>query len=106
MVHADKYDKTGYNIYSNNREVLARDLELKIEDKCLQRDPQARYLGVPLDSRLNLTAHMEQLAGRVRERLGLMKTLAGRSWGATLSPLKTLYVTSPGVRESNPQPRE
>ncbi|KAK3769987.1 hypothetical protein RRG08_061959 [Elysia crispata] len=84
--------KTVYNIYSNSREVLARDLELKIEDKCLQRDPLPRYLGVALDSRLNLTAHEEQLAGRVRERIGLMKKLAGTNWGATLSSLKTLYV--------------
>ncbi|KAK3777764.1 hypothetical protein RRG08_038015 [Elysia crispata] len=45
-----------------------------------------------LDSRLNLTAHVEQLAGRVRERIGLMKKLAGTNWGATLSSLKTLYV--------------
>ncbi|KAK3779719.1 hypothetical protein RRG08_013674 [Elysia crispata] len=85
--------KTVYNIYSNSREVLARDLELKIEDKCLQRDPLPRYLGVALDSRLNLTAHVEQLAGRVRERIGLMKKLPGTNWGATLSSLKTLYVT-------------
>ena len=84
--------KTVYNIYSNSREVLARDLELKIEDKCLQRDPLPRYLGVALDSRLNLTAHVEQLAGRVRERIGLMKKLAGTNWGATLLSLKILYV--------------
>ncbi|KAK3779935.1 hypothetical protein RRG08_054188 [Elysia crispata] len=57
--------KTVYNIYSNSREVLEQDLELKIEDKCLQRDPLPRYLGVALDSQLNLTAHVEQLAGRV-----------------------------------------
>ena len=69
--------KTVYNIYSNSREVLARDLELKIEDKFLQRDPLPRYLGVALDSRLNLTAHVEQLAVRVRERIGQMKKLAG-----------------------------
>ena len=36
---------------------------------------------------------MEQLAGRVRERIGLMKKLAGTNWGTTLSSLKTLYVT-------------
>ncbi|KAK3774838.1 hypothetical protein RRG08_018829 [Elysia crispata] len=85
--------KTVYNTYSNSREVLARDLELKIEDKCLQRDPLLRYLGVALDSRLNLTAHVEQLAGRVQERIGLMKKLAGTNWGAALSSLKILYVT-------------
>ena len=85
--------KTVYNIYPNSREVLARDLELKIEDKCLQRDPLPRYLGVALDSRLNLTPHVEQLAVRVRERIGLKKKLASTNWGATLSSLKTLYVT-------------
>ncbi|KAK3768288.1 hypothetical protein RRG08_031080 [Elysia crispata] len=85
--------KTVYNIYSNSREVLARDLELKIKDKRLQRDPLPRYLGVALDPRLNLTAHVEQLACRVRERIGLMKKLAGTNWGAALSSLKTLYVT-------------
>ena len=85
--------KTVYNIYSNSREVLAQYLELKIEDKCLQRDPLPRYLSVALDSRLNLTALVEQLAVRVRERIGLMKKLAGTNWGATLSSLKTLYVT-------------
>ena len=85
--------KTVYNIYSNSREVLARDLVLKIKDKRLQRDPLPRYLGVALDPRLNLTAHVEQLACRVRERIGLMKKLAGTNWGAALSSLKTLYVT-------------
>ncbi|KAK3756386.1 hypothetical protein RRG08_038875 [Elysia crispata] len=85
--------KTVYNIYSNSREVLARELELKIEDKCLQRDSLPRYLGIALESRLNLTAHVEQLAIRVRERIGLMKKLAGTDWGASLSPLKTPYVT-------------
>ncbi|KAK3764703.1 hypothetical protein RRG08_042013 [Elysia crispata] len=110
MVYADKYDKTVYNIYSNSREVLARDLKLKIENKSLQRDPLPRYLGVALDPRLNLTAHVEQLAGRVRERIGLMKKLAGTNWGATLSSLKTcvcnLRKISPGVRKPHPQPRE
>ena len=85
--------KTVYNIYSNSREVLARDLEVKIENKCLQRDHLPRYLGVSLDSRLNLTAHVEQLANGVRERVGLMRKLAGTNWGAALESLKILYVT-------------
>ena len=37
--------KTVYNIYSNSREVLARDLELKIEDKCLPARSAAAVAG-------------------------------------------------------------
>ena len=64
-----------------------------IGDNVLRRDCEPCYLGVTLDPRLNLTRHTNS-ANKARSRLDLLKLLPGSGWGATLHPLRTMYITN------------
>ncbi|RUS68499.1 hypothetical protein EGW08_023739 [Elysia chlorotica] len=96
--------KTVYAVFSNSREVLAKDLEVKLGDFPLERESLPRYLGLTLDPRLNLTAHVEQLVKKAQDRVSIMRKLAGTSWGSGTTSLRTLYVTfvRPVLEYANP----
>lgn len=55
--------------------------------------PSARCLGLIFDSTLSWTAHSRDLRHRCAQRLAFMQSLAGTSWGAHPSLLRTLYVS-------------
>ena len=52
---------------------------------------QVRYLGVILDSKLNLNAHVEHIKGRAQQRLSILKCVAGKSFGADRIILLRMY---------------
>ncbi|GFN96032.1 RNA-directed DNA polymerase from mobile element jockey-like, partial [Plakobranchus ocellatus] len=96
--------KTVYSVFSNSNPVLARDLDIKMGKVSLQRDNLPKYLGVSLDPRLNLTKHVKNVASNVRERIGIVKKVAGTSWGAKPHTLRTLYTSfvRPVLEYANP----
>lgn len=58
--------------------------------------PEAKYLGVVIDSKFRLSSHIENVIRSAKQVINLMKCLAGKNWGADRSVLKTLYEA--GVR--------
>ncbi|GFO13141.1 hypothetical protein PoB_003964600 [Plakobranchus ocellatus] len=52
-----------------------------------------KYLGVALDTRLNLTKHVENVSISVRERVGILHKLLSTNRGANFRSLRTIYVS-------------
>ena len=66
--------------------------ELLLNGTALREDEHPTYLGITLDKRLTWTAHIDQVRARAKQRLAMMRKLAGTSWGADTKVLKRLYV--------------
>ena len=52
---------------------------------------QVKYLGVILDSKLNLHAHVEYVKARAQKRISVLKCIAGKSYGADRTVLLRMY---------------
>ena len=83
--------KTVYSIFSMSPKVVQQNLNIKFKDKQLPKDQQPTYLGVQLDSRLNLNNHLHKLKMKATKRLALLKRLASTNWGSDMSTLRSLY---------------
>jgi len=85
-------NKTTYTIFSlSTKEMKAN---LHINGTTLEREDTPTYLGVTFDKRLTWKQHTEKSEIRGKLRLALMKKLAGTTWGADATTLKTLYTGS------------
>ena len=49
------------------------------------------FLGVTLDTRITWKTHLEAVAARSLKKLGLLKKLAGTTWGADTNILQRIY---------------
>ena len=85
LVNTDQHDQD----YLQHIIEHPRDLGVRLGGK----DTLPAYLDLALDPWLNLTSHVAWLANSERERVGIMRKLVGTNWGATLSSLKTMYIT-------------
>ena len=52
---------------------------------------QVKYLGVILDSKLNLATHVEYMKGRAEKRISILKCVAGKRYGADRTILLRMY---------------
>ena len=67
-------------------------LSLSIDGNSLTKEANPIYLGVQLDSKLNLKKHTENLKKKATARLNLIKKLASTDWGADKNTLRNLYI--------------
>ncbi len=72
----------------NNRDTQ-RQLSVSVNGSCLPNNNHPVYLGVTLDRSLTYKFHIEALRRKVNTRNGLLRCLAGSSWGAYTSTLRT-----------------
>ena len=70
-----------------------RQLSVKLNGSTLPCNPTPTYLGVKLDRQLTFKQHIESLRGKVSSRNNLLRRLAGSSWGAYTSTLRTGALT-------------
>ena len=76
--------------YMQERE-LVNVPNLTIYDQTVEYTDQAKFLGVLLDTRMNLKNHVDYVRTKALKRIPLMKCLAGRGCGADRSTLLLLY---------------
>ena len=72
----------------NNRDTH-RQLDVLVNGAPLPNCNNPVYLGVTLDRSLTYKKHLESLQSKVNARNGLLRCLAGSSWGAYTSTLRT-----------------
>ena len=72
----------------NNRE-SQRTLEIQIDGTTLPYDPNPKYLGVTLDRQLTYRKHLEGTARKIGKRNCILGKLAGTTWGASQTLLRT-----------------
>src|SRR4051812_35351934 len=82
-------EKTKYQMFSmSNIETV---ISLKIGSNELTESTNQTYLGVTLDRRLTFKNHSLQQAEKARNRLKILKRLAGSTWGTSISTLIITY---------------
>ena len=72
----------------NNRDTH-RQLDVVVNGAPLPNNNNPVYLGVTLDRSLTYKKHLKSLQSKVNARNGLLRCLAGSSWGAYTSTLRT-----------------
>ena len=72
----------------NNKEAR-RELQVSVENRTLPFSAEPTYLGVKLDRSLTYRHHLESLRNKLSARVGLLRRLAGSSWGAGAATLRT-----------------
>ncbi|KAJ3612161.1 hypothetical protein NHX12_020438 [Muraenolepis orangiensis] len=70
-----------------------RELEVRVDNKCLEVQQAPKYLGVRLDRTLSFKQHLEEVKAKVTSRVALLRRLAGTTWGASA---KTLRISQAG----------
>ena len=73
------------------RHELANIPNLKIYDHPVPYSEEVKFLGVILDSRLNLDTHMKYIKAKALKRMSILKCLSGRNCGADRATLLRLY---------------
>ena len=66
-----------------------RELSVTMNGQILKHEHRPTYLGVTLDRTLSHKAHLSKVAAKVNSRNCLLSKLAGSSWGASASTLRT-----------------
>jgi len=81
--------KTVTNVFhlQNNRSRC--ELNVHMNGQRLKHDPYPMYLGVTLDRTLSYREHLPRSAAKLKSRNNLFAKLAGTSWGASTTTLRT-----------------
>jgi len=81
--------KTVSAVFHLHNANASRDLTVMLNGKPLKCDHSPVYLGVTLDRSLTFNGHLTKTAAKVRTRNNLLSMLAGTSWGARASVLRS-----------------
>ena len=84
--------KTVYSVFTRSYNLANVKIDLNIDGIHLEKAENPVYLGVQLDSKLNLKKHSENLRSKASKRLNLIKRLSSTNWGADKSTLRSLYL--------------
>ena len=86
-INESKTTYTNFTLSTKRQEAT-----LVLNGKALRADETPSYLGITLDRRLTWKPHLNKAQARAKLRLGIMRKLAGTTWGADMNVLKKLYV--------------
>ena len=81
--------KTVSTVFHLNNREAKRTLNIQIDGNTLPTDQNPKYLGVTLDRQLNYKTHLEGIARKIGKRNCLLRKLAGTTWGASQTLLRT-----------------
>lgn len=66
---------------------------LKIGGEVIQQNEHPKYLGIYMDKKLNWQTHINKTAEKAKNRLNILKRLAGSKWGCSRTVLRNTYKT-------------
>jgi len=81
--------KTVSAVFHLNNKKAKRELKVNINNENLPFFSEPKYLGVTLDRSLTYHRHLESLRKKLTSRVALLRRLAGSSWGAGATTLRT-----------------
>jgi hypothetical protein len=82
-------NKTEVSLFHLNNHQKFRKLNVLFGNFPLKHNFTPKYLGVKLDSSLNYKAHLDDLRMKLKTRNNILQKLAGTSWGADPTTLRT-----------------
>lgn len=68
-------------------------LTVKIGGEVIQQNEHPKYLGVYMDQKLNWQTHINKTAEKAKNRLSVLKRLAGSKWGCSRTVLNNTFKT-------------
>lgn len=74
-----------------NRRIKPTPFQLSLFGVRLDPQPQAKLLGVTLDTRLTLKAHIDSICDRATKRIRLLYKIRGTGWGADSACIMLIY---------------
>ena len=81
--------KTVSSVFHLHNARATQELNVVLNGQCIRHDPNPVYLGVTLDRTLTYREHLNKSAAKLKSRNNLLAKLAGSSWGASASTLRT-----------------
>ena len=81
--------KTEVSCFHLNSREANHELKIPFEGTILKQNPLPKYLGITLDRTLTFSKHITNTAQKVKTRNNIIQKLAGTSWGASASVLRT-----------------
>ena len=83
--------KSEYAFFTVDKHQRKKRFSVKIGDTELSFTNAPKYLGVILDPELCYGKHIDQVVAKARKRLNILKSIAGKAWGANSNTLRTSY---------------
>ena len=81
--------KTVSSVFHLNNKQAQNPLTITVDNKTLPIEREPKYLGVTLDRTLSYKAHIQWITKKVNKRNCIIRKIAGTSWGAKQSVLRT-----------------
>ena len=85
-VSTTKIVSTAFHLYNKKAQ---REFNIFVNGQMLPFCAEPTYLGIQLNRTLTFCRHLESLRKKLTSRVGLLKRLAGSSWGANATILRT-----------------
>ena len=93
ITHASRFAPEKFQLTHFTRARKNVELQQRIETSwCeISPSPTCKYLGVPMDSKLQWRAHVEDIRRRVTKTIGGLASLGNSAWGIGLQGMRRIY---------------
>ena len=81
--------KTVSSVFHLTNSCCNRQLNVHLRGNPISHEPNPTYLGITLDRALTYNQHLRKLSAKIRTRNNLLQMLAGSTWGANATVLRT-----------------
>ena len=84
--------KTVYTIFNKGGFFINDKIHLIYNNQELKAEKNFKFLGITLDPKLSFSKHISELVTRANKRLNILKSIKGRTWGASSKLIITSYM--------------
>jgi exonuclease III len=84
-------NKTQLVSYKHEKKKTKKTWELKLFGQTIKEQKHMKLLGVLFDQRLSYGPHCKEKARQASQRVNLLRTISGQTWGANTKTLMTFY---------------
>ena len=85
-------DKTKALIISTSSGDRSWNPKIKLEEEKLKTSSEYKFLGFTIDNQLRFNKHVDNVVGKAKKRVNLLKCMAAKDWGNSMDLQRILYV--------------
>ena len=87
-------EKCETSVFSNNNQDNTWNPNIIINNNALKINKYPKFLGVTFDQRLTFSAHVDNVAKKIKQRTNILRQLAGSDWGYDKQLLRSTYIAT------------